>query len=227
MSRSHWIPSCDTPTSSWIKRLHIGGGLSSETFEEARALDLLQHLVCIAWGDRAGAQRHILVEFDENPTHAEEQHRSEQRVLRQSDDGLDAPLDHFLHQHPKYLGLGGMAFGIVHDLRIGLPHFDLALHPQADHASLGFMRNIRRFHFEDHRVTDLPGRCQRGFEARRALFPDARHLPMGQEATRLMLRQGLPTQVVKVLQRLALPCRQGLAAARCRPSAPARASAES
>src|SRR5882724_1793377 len=67
------------------QRIHIGGGVSSEAFEETSTLDLLQHLSCIALADWAGAQRHILVEFGEYPSHAKEQDWSEQRVWRQSD----------------------------------------------------------------------------------------------------------------------------------------------
>jgi hypothetical protein len=80
-----------------------------------------------------------------------------------------------------------MVLGIVHDLGICLAQFDIALHPQADHASLGFMRNIRRFHFKDYWIADLPRRSQCYLDSRRALLSDSRHLPMRQEASRLVL----------------------------------------
>ena len=116
----------------------------------------------------------------------------------QAHDDLDATVYHLLHQNPEHLGIRRMTRRIAHNVGIGLPHFDVALHAQSDHTSLGLVGNVRGFHFQHHRITNATSRCQRLIDRRRTFLPDPRHFPMRQEAPRLIFQRLLLVGIVEI-----------------------------
>ena len=100
-------------------------------------------------------------DLGKNSTQTKHHRRPEQRVIGYAEDGLDTADHHLLHQHALDPRVGLVGLRVAHDLVEGQRHRGGGIHAEPHRARLGFMRNIRRLHFQHHRIAQRARRLDR------------------------------------------------------------------